>query len=520
VGTQPRDGPHAVLLLLSDGRSARGGLRVAIGRGAIVACLCLGAGHASAQEAAELRSDLETLRSSLARIIEDPALERAHVGLMVQKAESGEVLFEHAAERRFIPASTTKLVTAAVAVAHLEPDFRWETRIVAAGPVSAGTLQGDLWVVGDGAPDLSVQELERIPDTLRGAGIERIDGDLIGDDRVFSGPQWGAGWMWDDLFGGSAAGVSGLQLSPNRISAVLEPGVLGEPATLVLPRGVPPLPIRTEVLTGAPGSETRIAFIPDPDDERVVLSGWIPAGAESVPMLLAPPHPTHYLLDRLAALLDAGGIEVSGRPRRASDGENPAAASWSTTIRSRPFEAVLAGLLKRSDNQIAETLLRTLGREAGDGGSAAEGLAVIESTLEAWGIEPGAIRLTDGSGLSRYNEIAPAALNRLLRRSRQLPGYDAFRAALPVGGVDGTLSRRFRGTEANRNVRAKTGSLSGVRGLAGFVTDGDGEIIVFTLLLNGYDVPGDVATALEDLLIEQLALYHGPDYPERRGSRP
>jgi D-alanyl-D-alanine carboxypeptidase/D-alanyl-D-alanine-endopeptidase (penicillin-binding protein 4) len=172
-------------------------------------------------------------------------------------------------------------------------------------------------------------------------------------------------------------------------------------------------------------------------------------------------------------------------------------------------------MLKFSDNQIAETMLRTLGTLTGDG-SAEDGLAVVESTLSGWGIEPDAYSLVDGSGMSRYSEIAPTALARLLRRTSQLPGFRVYVDALPVASVDGTLSRRFRSTAASRVVRAKTGSLSGVRSLAGYAVDGDGETLVFALLLNGYDSPNSVATALEDLLIEQLALYHGPAYPQGR----
>jgi D-alanyl-D-alanine carboxypeptidase/D-alanyl-D-alanine-endopeptidase (penicillin-binding protein 4) len=156
-----------------------------------------------------------------------------------------------------------------------------------------------------------------------------------------------------------------------------------------------------------------------------------------------------------------------------------------------------------------------LGTLSGDG-SADAGLEVVESTLEGWGIEPGGFSLADGSGMSRYNEIAPSALVRLLRRVSQLSDAGAFIDALPVSSVDGTLSRRFLSTAASRTVRAKTGSLSGVRALAGFVEDGDHETLVFALMLAGYDAPGDVATALEDLLVEQLALYHGPAYPDGR----
>ena len=453
------------------------------------------------------------LATRLDRLLEDPALERAHVGLAVQVAETGEVLYESEAEKRFVPASNTKIVTAAVALDALGPDFRWTTRLVADGPIRDGVLEGDLWIVGGGDPVLERSVVAAWPRLLRDAGIRRVTGALVGDDRAFEPWQWSEGWMWDDLYGGWAAGVSALQLHPNTVRARLIPAAaLGEPARLILPERTPPLPMRNRVRTGAPGSEVRLRFLPPPEGGPVELVGWVPAGPDTVPLFLAAPHPTVYLLETVAGALAAEGIEV-GAVRRARDGEAPARPAWSAEHRSPPLSEVLAEMMKPSDNQIAETMLRTVGREAGDGGSATDGLRVVEGTLGAWGIEPGAVSLTDGSGLSRYNEVTPNAVVRLLRAMWRHPHFDAFESSMPVAGVDGTLRRRLLGTPGARNVKAKTGSLSSVRALSGYLRDGAGETLVFSLLLNGYDAPGDVAVALEDLLVEQLALYRRPVEP-------
>ncbi|MFO7587008.1 MAG: D-alanyl-D-alanine carboxypeptidase/D-alanyl-D-alanine-endopeptidase [Gemmatimonadota bacterium] len=454
------------------------------------------------------------LAARLERLLEDPALERAHVGLSVQVAETGEVLFENEAEKRFVPASNTKIVTAAVALDALGPDFRWTTRLVADGPVRDGVLEGDLWIVGGGDPLLDRTVVAGWPRLLREAGIRRVGGSLIGDDRAFEPWQWSEGWMWDDLYGGWAAGVSALQLHPNTVRARLLPaGTLGEPARLELPGGTPPLPLENRVRTGAPGSEVRLRFLPPPEGGPVQLTGWIPLGPDTVPLFLAAPHPTLHLLGTVAALLGEERIEIGGDVRRAREGEAPRRPGWSAEHRSPPMSEVLAEMLKSSDNQVAETVLRTVGRAAGDGGSVEAGLEVVHETLGGWGIEPGAVFLTDGSGLSRYNEVTPNAVVRLLRAMWRHPHYGAFEAAMPVAGVDGTLRRRLVGTPAARNVRAKTGSLTSVRALSGYLRDGAGETIVFSLLLNGYDAPGEVAVALEDLLVEQLALYRRPVEP-------
>lgn len=463
--------------------------------------------------------DLELLQENLRGLLSDPALSRAHVGLIVQAAGSGEVLFEHGAEKRYIAASTTKLVTGAVALHRLGGAYRWVTRLLASGTETTGSLAGDLWVIGGGDPRIERDRLREWAAAVSGAGIRRIQGDLVGDDRAFEGPIWGRGWMWDDLFGGWAAGVSALQLSPASVPGELRPGAEpGDPARLVILEPGTEFPIRNRVRTGAPRSPVRLAFEPAPDGGNVTIEGWIPSDAERVRLSLAPPHPTLYLLDVFARALAEEGVELVGDTRLAREEETPAPGGWERTFTSQPFAAILTRMLKQSDNQIAECFLRTLGLEDEGSGSAEAGLEVIEETLSGWGIEPGAVSLADGSGLSRYSAIAPRALARLLRRASQLPEFHLFRDALPVAGVDGTLSRRFTSTAASANVLAKTGSLDGVRGLAGFVQDGDGERLIFALLLNGYDAPGDVAAAVEDLLVEQLALYHGPDFPEGRGS--
>lgn len=464
----------------------------------------------------------EMLATRIDRILEDPALARAHVGLTVQVAETGEILYERNGEKRFTPASNAKLVTGAVGLTVLGPDYRWKTRLVADGPIEHGTLEGNLWIVGGGDPALERDELRAWIKHLLKAGIRRIRGDVIGDDRVFTQPIWGEGWMWDDLYAGWSAGVSGLQLSPNTVSAAVVPGAdLGDDTELVLRAEGPALPIRNRVLTGAPGSEIRLQFVPPAEGGDVELRGWVPLGPDSVRLYLAAPHPTLYLLDWMRRLLAHADIKVEGRFRRAMADEWAEEEFWSHSTLSNPFSRLLGEMLKPSDNQMAETILRTIGFEEGNAGSPAEGIDVVESTLADWGIESGAINLVDGSGLSRYNEVTPNGIARMLRAVWRHPDFKTFYYGLPVAGVDGTMSRRLLATPAFDNVHAKTGSMSSVRALSGYLVDGSGETLLFSLLLNGYDSSGSVAVALEDLLVEQISLYRRPiepGWPELRAA--
>lgn len=462
----------------------------------------------------------EGLAERLDAILADPALQRAHVGLKVVVAETGEVLYERSAERRFIPASNVKLLTAAVALDELGPDHRWTTRLYAGGPIREGALRGDLWIVGDGDPRLTRDEVDRWPGLLRQAGIRRIAGDVVGDDRAFTDPPWPEGWTWGDLHTGWGTGSTALQLHPGRVRAHLHPGAsLGDPARLRLRDAGPGPDLDLQVRTGAPGSEVRLRFLPPHGPHRLRLRGWIPAGEDSVALNLSPGHPTLQLLRYLESRLEEAGVAVEGELRRAGPEESRPAGGWTASLRSEPLEEVLSQLLQQSDNQIAESLLRSLGRAEGTAGSPEEGIGVIMDRLAEWGVEPGAARLTDGSGLSRYDRASPAALVRVLRAVWREPGFGAFARALPAAARDGTLRARLLGTPAAGNLTGKTGSLSGVRALSGYVEDGAGQTLVFSLLLNGYDAPGDVAVALEDLMVEQLSLLNrrvSPGWPEYR----
>jgi D-alanyl-D-alanine carboxypeptidase/D-alanyl-D-alanine-endopeptidase (penicillin-binding protein 4) len=487
----------------------------------------------------------------LERLLGDPAFDRAHVGLKVVVAETGEVLFERAAEKRFTAASTAKLVTAAAALDRLGAGFRWRTLLVATGPVEDGVLRGDLWVVGGGDPGLDRSDLRRWASALRDEGVRRIAGDVVGDGRSLAEPLWGRGWMWDDLHLGWSIGVTALQLDDAGVRAWLVPGDRpGDPAAARTegPRTEPP--VELDVRTGPPGSRTRLVHRterPGPATGRI--EGWVPADADSVPLWMAPAHPTGELLDAFGRALRDSAVEVDGDLRRPRDGERPprgpccgprpdpggpaadtsapaaagsgpGAGTTPTTILDAPSDslgAALAGLLAPSDNQTAEVLLRTLGREEGRGGTAREGLAVVREVITGWGVSPDAFSLADGSGLSRYDELAPAVLVRVLRTMWRSPLHDVFTAALAAPGEEGTLEFRLLDTAARDGLRAKTGSLSSVRGLAGFVEAGDGTTLIFALMIDGYGVPGRVAEGVRDLLVEQLSLHRRPVQPGRPG---
>jgi len=166
---------------------------------------------------------------------------------------------------------------------------------------------------------------------------------------------------------------------------------------------------------------------------------------------------------------------------------------------------ILKPFLKESQNQIGEMLLRYLGAATADTGSVAAGRRAVTETLTSWGIPDDSYVYYDGSGLSRYNYLAPEAVVRLLRVMARRPDFEVFYNALPIAGVDGTLEQRMVGSRAEGNAHAKTGFISNARALSGYVTTADGELLAFSIIANNFDSPVRPVEYVQDLVVERLA---------------
>jgi D-alanyl-D-alanine carboxypeptidase/D-alanyl-D-alanine-endopeptidase (penicillin-binding protein 4) len=221
-------------------------------------------------------------------------------------------------------------------------------------------------------------------------------------------------------------------------------------------------------------------------------------------------NPTQFFVNALRAALIANGIDVRG-PAVDIDDLGVAPATRGTPIvsyRSAPLSTLATRLMKISQNQYAETLLKTVGASPGVVPAAAAGWRAAQTIFEAWGVPRGALIQRDGSGLTRYDFVTPEALVTILTHvDRDARLKEPFEASLPIAGRDGTLANRMKGTAAEGNARAKTGSMTSVRGTSGYVTSADGEPLVFAILVNGYDSPGATITASEDAIIVRLAQF-------------
>ena len=453
-------------------------------------------------------------REALDAIFNDPLFARATFGVRVESLADGRVLYTRNSEKLVVPASNMKLLTMSVAAEKLGWDFVFETRLDAAGTVADGTLTGDLIVVGGGDPSIDSQNFGASPlfdewaDALRAAGIRRVEGRLIGDDNVFDDTIVGPGWAWDYLGDGYAAGSSGLNYNENTAVIRIWPGAtVGAPARAELSPPGHGLTLTSTVTTAAAGGTPSMSQFRQPGSDALVLNGTIPLDRAMVVRTAAVENPTQFFVNGFKAALEARGIAFRGGAWDIDALTTPPVATSRRTLatrRSLPLSSVGAYFLKESQNFYGEAILKTLGQRVGRAGSTAAGKRVVNETLTAWGIPEDSYLMYDGSGLSRYNYVSADAIVLLLKHvwndERQ---RGPFLAALPVGGQDGTLGLRMRNTVLAGRVQAKTGTISNVRSLSGFLVTESGERLVFSMIANHF-----IATSAQvDGVVEKALAY-------------
>lgn len=410
--------------------------------------------------------------------------------------KTNETLYALNARKLMLPASNMKIVTLAAAATTLGWNKTYSTRVVAAGTIANGTLNGDLDVVGSGDPSLVIADgmADRVfadwANRLKNAGIRTITGRIVAAEHA-EGESWlGAGWMWDDLVEDYAAPIGQLQLNEDAVRLTISPGPsVGASAAVVAVPASNVLTIENNVTTS--GGEPSIQVRRLPGSRRLELGGSIPPGHAPVTIGVSVDDAGEFFVDRLRAALIEHGIDVRGSAAR---GPAPRAGAAIVEHQSPPLSTLAVRLMKISQNQYAETLFRTIG-----------GREAVLRALQPWGIAPADLVQRDGSGLSRYDLVTPEALVAILAHvwnDAQLK--DPFVASLPVAGDVG-LSARMKGTAAEGNVRAKTGSMTAVRALSGYVATAEGEPLVFAIIANNFDVEPAVVNGATDAIVVKLA---------------
>ncbi len=439
---------------------------------------------------------------ALSAALSAPTLAGAHVGALVVDARSGAVVFSQNAEGSFQPASTLKLIVGVAALDLLGADYSFETDALTDGTVQNGTLHGRLYLRGGGDPTLDENALDDAATTLRAQSIASVDGGLIADDSHFDAPVYPPGWVIDDLAQDYAAPVSGLSFDDNAVAISLDPGAtVGSPVRIATTPSVPQTFLENDATTGAPQSQDTTA-LDALNDGTTRVTGSYPLSAAPGELDAAIRAPALFTLDRFRQTLATHGIAAQG----SSTGATPQSARVLWRHRSVPMRELLARMWLPSDNLLAESLLEELGTASqGANDARARGITRENAWMQTQGVDLHSLTIVDGSGLSQYDRATPLALVTLLRNAWNAPNRDTILAALPVAGVRGTLKSAFAGTPLAGTVIAKTGSMSHVRTLAGFLTTADGRTLVFALLVEDWmDDSAGASAALRNVQAQFL----------------
>jgi D-alanyl-D-alanine carboxypeptidase/D-alanyl-D-alanine-endopeptidase (penicillin-binding protein 4) len=460
---------------------------------------------------------VKALKADLASYYGAPAFQNAVWGVLVKSLATGETLFSLNPGTFLMPASNMKVVTMAAAAERLGWDFTFKTRVVATGPVERGVLKGDLVVVGSGDPSLGGRPtdgpaiVESWAEQIRAKGITRVEGRVVGDDNVFDDEGLGQGWSWDDLAHDYATPVGGLGFNENAVRLTFAPGAAaGDPVVVTAVPGSSGLELEAAVTTAAAEGRTDVNVMRLPGSRRLRVTGSVPAGRSNVSQMVSVENPTEFLVGAFRQALVARGVEVAGGAVDVDDLPAPPEVASAETLISHtspPLSQIGKVLLKVSQNLYADTLLKLAAQPAGGGPATIdEGRKAVRAVLESWGIAPNQYLLVDGSGLSRYNYLTANVLVTVLTRMYTDDRHiEPFINALPVAGVDGTIAGRMKDTKAQANARAKTGSISNARALSGYVTSSDGEPLVFSMIVNNFNVPQSQADAIIDRAVVRLA---------------
>ena len=450
----------------------------------------------------------------------------AHWGVIAVSLKDGRVTCSRDGRKLFNPASIQKTLTAIVALDKLGMDFQWKTSVLGAKSIGAdGSLDGDLIIRGEGAPDFDNAALENLAAQLQAKGLRRVRGNIVGDSSYFRGEVIGQGWTWEELQAFWGAEASALTFNDNQAFINVENGV-GKTSTDYIRAFVgTPQPINTNS-NGAPVYETGGVRRGLEDNEFYV---W--GSSKNFGTRVAVHDPAKWAAKSLRESLEKKGITVEGETRsrdwKTEDGFDAERAPVLAQVESQTLSEIVRRMNKNSVNLYAELLLRTLGRKFGNEvpdniqlpqsvrGDDTAGAALLKKWLLEHKIAADDTQISDGSGLSRLDFVTPESFAKAFIVAARAPYSPVFTDSLPIAATDGTLGGRL--TPAKGKVLAKTGTVTYVNSLAGYAQNRSGEIFTFAVIVNN-DTHKGAAVGIIDKIVLKLVGVSADDKSNTNGN--
>ncbi len=446
------------------------------------------------------------LKRRMATHLKKSCLRKNQVGIRAFSLSSKEALYDLRGNELFIPASNIKIMTTAAAFHYLKPNFQFRTNVYHTGKVSSGILKGDMYLKGFGDPSLVSEELWLLVRKLRLRGLRKVNGNLFVDDTYFDterfvpGTKAGHGHKPYQAPNGAASlnfNTLSLYVKPNQIIGKLTHATVDPKSNYIQ------LVNKSKTVGRRRKANLRIRRTSHANGDMITLEGRLPIRSKGRQFWVSITNPTLYLGHTFREFLFSEGITVTGNIRK---GKTPKTANLLTKHKSKTLSIILRDLNKWSNNFIAEQVLKTLGAKIeGPPGTRAKGISVIGHYMNRLAYKTGTFIVDDGAGLSRKSRVSPAQLVRVLTNM-----YDDIRfrpefvASLAVMGVDGSIRNRLDDTLAERRIRAKTGTLNGVDTLSGYAFSMDGDVIAFSILMNGSRCPHWQMRQLQDRITLEL----------------
>ena len=444
------------------------------------------------------------IKEAITALTKDKAMKHASVSISVLDVETGELVAGYESKKSLVPASSMKVVTTGAALALLGDDYKFKTLLQYDGTIdAAGTLKGNLYIMGQGDPTLGSSEcaaadplnvvLQKFYEAIQKAGIKKVAGRIVGDASWLGTQGGGRTWAYEDLGNYYGAGALGLNIHENMYFLTLRqnPKLGGQPKVKNVVPQIPNLLLMNELTSGEKGSGDNAYIFGAPNNYACYIRGTIPLGSKDFTIKGSIPDPAFTAAHLLMKHLEKMGIETSkyATTQMELDLEGSAKTKRTTfyTHQSPDLKTIVERTNMKSVNLHCEAMLRVLGKEKKGAGTPEAGLKVVNDFWKKKGLSLDGFYLEDGSGLSPYNAVAAyhlATVMRLIKKDKQL--FSSFYDSLPVAGKSGSLRNRLKGTSAQGNLRAKSGGLNRVRSYTGLAKNKKGEWLSFSMIVNNY----------------------------------